>query len=193
MNAIGETAWKGGRVLWSLLLKIQRVIMLASIIVTTSAIMIEVIMRYIFHSSILGVQELAAYTALWLYFSGAAYGTYSRSHITAELTHLIFQNPRHMAVIKLVTNLISLGLLVYIIPWGWRYFEWGITRHEQSSSTFLGRTYDIVFFQSAIFYGIVLMAFYFLVEVIVLARLLLTNSDIPQDLMHEREEIETWI
>uniref|UniRef100_UPI003B51B06D TRAP transporter small permease n=1 Tax=Roseovarius indicus TaxID=540747 RepID=UPI003B51B06D len=193
MNSAGAGWAKAGHVLWDGLLRLQRLIMLAAIVFTTTAIMIEVVMRYIFSSSIIGVQELAAYSALWLYFSGAAYGTYTRVHITAELTHLVFRSPRQMLALKFLTNLISFGLLAYIVPWGWRYLEWGLTRHEQSSSTFLGSTYDIVFFQSAIFYGIVLMAFYFFVETLQCLRALLSGDDTRTDLLTDRPEADTWI
>lgn len=180
--------------LWELLLKVQRLIMLIAIFVTTTAIMIEVIMRYIFSSSIIGIQELAAYSALWLYFSGAAYGTQSRIHITADLTHLVFNRPRQKAFLKLLTNGVSFLLLAAIVPWGWRYLEWGLTRHEQSSSTFLGSTYDIVFFQSAIFYGIILMAGYFLIDTFLCLRALISGDDAAyENVLSERSESQTWI
>ena len=182
-----------GSIMWNFLLKMQRLIMLIAITATTSAIMVEVVMRYLFKSSIVGVQELAAYSALWLYFAGAVYATYTRIHITADLTHLIFKNPRQLLILKFVTNLISFGLLVYIIPWGWRYFEWGVTMHEQSSSTFLGGTYDIVFFQTAIFYGIILMSFYFFIETIQCLRAALSAPGSFRDLLSDREDAATWI
>lgn len=184
---------RAGRFVWDLLLKGQRLIMLIAIILTTTAIMIEVVMRYIFESSIVGVQELAAYSALWLYFSGAAYGTHARIHITADLSHLVFKSPRQVIVLKFLSNLISFGLLAYIIPWGWRYFEWGLTRHEQSSSTFMGSTYDIVLFQAAIFYGIVFMAFYFFIETIQCLRAILAGHGDHLELISDRKETETWI
>lgn len=178
---------------WALLLKLQRLIMIIAIVSTTSAIMLEVVMRYVFDSSIIGVQELAAYAALWLYFSGAAYGTYARSHICADLTHLVLKRPRQQLALKCLTNLISFGLLAYITPWGWRYLEWGLSKHEQSSSTFLGSTYDIVFFQASIFYGIVLMAFYFLVETLLCLRALFDPETDPSPLLTDRPEVDTWI
>ncbi|WP_157968899.1 TRAP transporter small permease [Tropicimonas sp. IMCC34011] len=186
MYRIGGSIWTG-------LLKVQRLVMLVTIIVTSSAIMIEVVMRYVFQSSIIGIQELAAYTAIWLYFSGAAYGTYTRSHISAELTHLVLKNPRHLAVTKVVTNAISFGLAVYILPWAWRYIEWGYTRGEQSDSSFLGGTYPIYFFQASILYGLALMAFYFFIEMLQWLHPLITGRDVPKELATEREEIASWI
>ncbi|MEM6462017.1 MAG: TRAP transporter small permease [Pseudomonadota bacterium] len=193
MTTIAVGMRRAGSFVWDLLLKIQRLIMLTSIVLTTTGIIVEVVMRYVFRSSFIGLQELAAYFALWLYFSGAAYGTYTRSHITADLTHLVITKPYYLALQKFLTNLISCCLLIYIIPWGWRYFEWGITRREQSSSTFLGSTYDIVFFQSAIFYGIILMAFYCFIETIQWLKPVLKLQDFPDELMSERREYKTWI
>lgn len=180
-------------VIWEGLLKLQRIIMLAAIVVTTTGIMIEAVMRFVFNSSIVGVQELAAYTALWLYFSGAAYGTYARGHVTADLSHLVIKSVHKLVVLKFITNLISFGLLVYILPWGWRYLEWGLTRHEKSSSTFMGRNYEIVFFQTSILYGIALMAFYFLVNAIILFPAVIKKQEATPAMLSEREEANTWI
>lgn len=179
---------------WNTLLKVQRLVMLVALVLTTLAICAEVVSRYILGSSIVGIEELGAYIAFWIYFIGAAYGTYSRSHITAELTHLILRNPAHMAIVKLSTNFISFALLAYIIPWGWRFVEWGYSHNEQSAATFLGSTYPIVFFQVAIFIGIILMAFYFLIETIGWFRVVFLGGAASHDsLMSEREELETWI
>lgn len=188
-NSLG----RAGRFLWELLLKAQRLIMLLSIVFVTTAIAIEVVMRYVFKSSFIGVQELAAYSALWLYFSGAAYSTYARGHISADLAHLVLKSPRQLGILKLFTNLISFGLALYVLPWAWRYFEWGITRHEQSSSTIFGRTYDVVFFQSSILFGMTLMAFYFGVESIRIAVSLIKTGTVPEKFHKEREEISSWI
>jgi TRAP-type C4-dicarboxylate transport system permease small subunit len=184
---------RAGRFLWDLLLRVQRLAMLVAIVFATSAIAIEVVMRYVFRSSFVGVQELAAYTALWLYFSGAAYSTYTRGHISADLAHLFLKKTRHLGILKLLTNAVSFGLTLYVLPWAWRYFEWGFTRHEQSSSTLFGRTYDIVFFQASILVGIALMAFYFGVECFRIAAALIRTGDVPAEFLREREEIQTWI
>jgi len=179
--------------IWIFLLKLQRIVMLVSICVSASAIMLEVIMRYVFKSSIVGIEELAAYLAFWLYFIGAVYGSYERSHIKADLSHLIFKNPIHYAKGRAVTSLISFALSLYIIPWAWRYVEWGIKRHEQSSSTLFGDTYPVVYFQVSILCGLILMSFYFLVEAIQWIRPVLKGGPIPEEMMLAREESDSWI
>jgi TRAP-type C4-dicarboxylate transport system permease small subunit len=181
------------RTVWILLLKLQRIIMLSSIVFSASAIMVEVIMRYVFKSSIIGIEELAAYVAFWLYFIGASYGSYERSHIKAELTHLIFKSPRHYAKSRAVTSIISFVLALYAIPWAYDYVEWGVLRNEQSSSTLFGNTYPVVLFQASILFGMTLMCFYFLVEAVQWLQPLIKGAPIPKEMMKARKEIDSWI
>lgn len=193
MNNKGRE-WKNiARIVWTSLIKIQRTIMLVSILVSSLAIMIEVIMRYVFKFSIIGIEELAAYFAFWLYFIGASYGSYERSHVKAELTHLIFKNPRHYAWSRVVTSIISFCLALYVIPWAYDYVEWGFVKNEQSRSTLFGSSYPVVFFQASILVGLALMCFYFLVETVQWLQLLLKGKPIPKEMIEARKEIDSWI
>jgi len=181
------------RIVWFLLIKLQRTIMMVTILVGASAIMAEVIMRYIFNTSIIGIEEFAAYCAFWLYFIGASYGSYERSHIKAEVTHLIFKNPRQYAKSRFVVSIISFALALCIIPWAYNYVEWGILKHEQSRSTLFGSTYPTVLFQASILFGLVLMCFYFLVEAVQWLQPLIKGTPIPKEMMTARKEIDSWI
>ena len=167
--------------------------MMASILFCTSLIIIEIISRYIFNSSIIGIEELAAYSAFWLYFIGASYGSYERSHIKAELTHLIFKNPRQYAKSRAVTSIISFALSLYAIPWVYEGVEWSILKHEQSRATLFGSAYPTALFQVSILFGIVLMCFYFLVEAVQWLQPLIKGTTIPKEMMGPRKEIDSWI
>ncbi|MDY3868644.1 MAG: TRAP transporter small permease subunit, partial [Pyramidobacter sp.] len=105
--------------LWNTLLRLQRIVMLLTICITTLAVFIEVIMRYIFKTPLVGIEELAAYVAFWLYFIGGTYGSYERSHISADMSSLVFKNKVSYARSHTVTSLITTGVCVYAIPWAW--------------------------------------------------------------------------
>ena len=92
---------------WHFMLRAQRVVMLLSICFSTIAVFIEVIMRYFFETPLIGIEELAAYVAFWLYFIGGSYGAYERSHISADLSQLIFKNKLNYAKSHAITSLIS--------------------------------------------------------------------------------------
>ncbi len=184
---------KAAKLIWDILLKFQRVIMLVGICVSTTAVFIEVIMRYVFKSPFVGIEELAAYSAFWIYFIGGAYGAYERSHIKAELTHMIFGNSLGYAKARAITSLISFCAAAYAIPWAYDYFVWGVVRREQSVSTFLGSTYPVVYFQASILIGLVLMCFYFLVEFVQWIDVIFIKKEIPEEMLSSRKEIESWI
>lgn len=179
--------------LWVALLKIQRLMLIVSVTISTTAVFTEVILRYFFHTSFVGIEELAAYFAFWMYFMGASYGSYERSHIKAELTHLIFGSSLNYAKCRAVTSFISFAAATYIIPWAYDYTVWGFVRGEQSRSTLLGSTYPVVYFQISIFIGLCLMSLYFLVEFIQWLRLILTKTPIPEEMLSARKEAESWI
>jgi TRAP-type transport system small permease protein len=191
--SVGRRLAARGCYIWTALLKLQRVVMLVAICVCASAIMTEVVMRYVLKKSIVGIEELAAYLAFWLYFIGASYGTYERSHIKAELTHLLLKNPRHYAASRALTSFISFALSSYAIVLAYRYAEWGIRRMEQSNSTFLGNTYPVLYFQFSLLVGFALMCFYFLIEFLQWITPLLKREPVPSEMMSARSETSSWI
>lgn len=189
----GVTLKKIINFVWVALLKIQRLIMVLAVCISTTAVFTEVILRYFFKTSFVGIEELAAYVAFWMYFIGASYGAYERSHIKAELTHLVFGNSLNYARCRAVTSFISFAASAYILPWAYDYLVWGVVRGEQSRSTLLGNTYPVVFFQVSILIGLCLMCLYFLVEFIQWLRIVLDKSPIPEEMLSARKEAESWI
>lgn len=193
MIDMGDRIGTTGRFIWDIFLKAQRVVMLMTICICTSAIMAEVVMRYIFKISIVGIEELAAYIAFWLYFIGASYGTYERSHIKAELTHMFLKNPKYYATSRAITSFISVALSGYATMLAYHYSEWGIRRMEQSSATFFGSTYPVLYFQFSLLIGFSLMCFYFFVEFLQWITPILKNKPVPEELMSARKETRSWI
>lgn len=179
--------------LWVFLVKMQRLILVISVCISTTAVFTEVILRYFFKTSFVGIEELAAYFAFWMYFMGASYGAYERSHIKAELTHLIFGTSINYAKCRAVTSFIAFAAATWVIPWAYDYTVWGFVRGEQSRSTLLGSTYPVVYFQLSIFVGLILMSLYFLVEFIQWVRIICNKEPIPQEMLSTREEVESWI
>jgi TRAP-type C4-dicarboxylate transport system permease small subunit len=93
----GEEMKKIGLMVWNGLLYFQKGFIIIAGCVVVVLIFIEVMLRYVFGSPLFGVEELVTLIAMWLYFLGASYGAYERSHIKAELVHLWFKTPRSLA------------------------------------------------------------------------------------------------
>jgi len=155
MERIGIKLWNG-------LIYFQRLFMVVAGCLVTVLVLIEVFLRYVLGSPLFGVEELICLIAMWLYFIGASYGTYERSHIKAELMYVWFKRPRSYALIKAISSLITFVLSIIMISWTYTYFIWGITKGETSQALLL----PMVLSQSVIFFSAILMSFYFLVELI---------------------------
>jgi len=155
MKKLGLIVWKG-------LIHLQRMFMVIAGSIITLLVFVEVVLRYVLGSPLFGVEELICLIAMWLYFIGASYGAYERSHIKAELIHIWFKKPKTYALVKAISSLITFILSIIMISWAYPYFIWGITKGETSQALLI----PMVLSQSAIFVGAILMSLYFLTELI---------------------------
>ena len=149
-------------IFWNGLLFLQKAFMIVAGCVVTVLVFVEVMLRYVFGSPLFGVEELVCLIAMWLYFIGASYGAYERSHIKAELVHLWFKTPRSHAFVSAISSSITLFLCLIMIAWSYPYFVWGLTKGETSQALLL----PMVLSQSAVFFGSIFMSLYFLVELV---------------------------
>lgn len=90
-----------------------RFIMISSVISLSLLMFFQVILRYVFDSPFTGIEEVALLLGVWVYFSGMAYATKTKEHITGGVIHLIVDNPRTIELIKLFGYLVSLSALMF--------------------------------------------------------------------------------
>ena len=126
----------------------------------TVLVFVEVMLRYVFASPLFGVEELVVLIAMWLYFLGASYGAYERSHIKADIIHLWFKTPRSFAGVNAVTGLITVVMCIIMVSWTYPYILWSIKKGGTTQALLLPTVYS----QIAILVSAVLMTFYFFVE-----------------------------
>jgi len=148
--------------IWYGMLKVQRAVLIVTSVFITLLVFGAVLMRYVFHSPGMEVEEIATLVAFWLYFTGAIYGAYERTHIKTEMVHLVLKQPRQYAAAKSIASLITLALACIMAYWGYTFFVWGIQKGARSPVLQL----PMVYAQSSIFVGAVFMSFYFLVELV---------------------------
>ncbi len=153
-----QIAW----IAWRALANAQRFLIFAICFFLILFITSEVIMRYLIHYPGMEVEEIATLIAFWFYFIGASYGAYNRTHIKAEMMHLVFKNPRKLALSRAIATFLTLALAGLMVYWGYLYFIWGITKGERSRILQI----PMVFSQISIFLSASLMFFYFLAELI---------------------------
>jgi TRAP-type C4-dicarboxylate transport system permease small subunit len=146
----------------SCLAALQRGFLFFTMALLTSAMFIEIVSRYIFHNSFFGLEDFIGYFAMWVYFIGSAYGSYERSHVKAELIRTIIHSKRTYNIIRAVSAAISTTVSCIFVIWSYEFCMESIAMKE----TTLTPRVPMVFFQSSLFVGGILMVAYFLWETI---------------------------
>jgi TRAP-type C4-dicarboxylate transport system permease small subunit len=145
----------GAMMIW-----LQKAIMIATsafIVVSVGAIAIQ---RYAFRGDLYGMEEFITLAAFWLYFIGAAYATHIRSHISAEIFSVYCPHYGTRQAVALLRSGVTVGLALLYAVWGWDMFRWSLA---EGGATTVWQI-PLAATHTAIFLGLVLMAWYFLVE-----------------------------
>ena len=146
---------------------------LVSCIPLVVLVFVQVWLRYVFHVPMLWVEEIAVTPAFWFYMMGAAYAVYERSHIRVDIVEIAIRNPRRRLIIRFISALITLGLAMLFVWWGYKFFIWDLQMNMETATL----RYPMIYGRSSIFFGAgILGGFYFWVETIDLARQLFWNK-----------------
>ena len=147
--------------MWIALRRLLRLILILLFSIVTLGMFFEIWLRYLLKLPLMGIEEVAALAAFWLYFIGGAYASYERSHVKAELIHL-FLSRRALAVVQVMTSLLATSLGCLLSIWGFHYVIWAIAKNPASPIFRM----PMVYVQSSIFVGFVLISFYSFIELI---------------------------
>ena len=141
----------------------------------------QVWLRYVFHVPMLWVEEIAVTPAFWVYMMGAAYAVYERSHISVDIVGITVHNPKRRLIIKFIASLITLGLAMLFVWWGYQFFVSDLALKMETATL----RYPMIYGRCSIFFAAgVLGGLYFWVETIDLARQLFWHK--PP--LYERKE-----
>ncbi len=81
------------------------------------AIFLQIVLRYVFHAPLFGIEEIVIMTAAWLYFIGVAYTTRTESHVKVEIVYLFSKNRLFLKwnrLSSLFLSIIGSGILFYV-------------------------------------------------------------------------------
>ena len=89
----------------------------------------QVLMRYVFKSPFVGIEEIGLLFGAWFYFLGMAYVTRNGEHIHGGIVSLIISNQNGIRVIRLLSTLICILATVvfgfFAIKYAWFEIEKG--------------------------------------------------------------------
>jgi TRAP-type C4-dicarboxylate transport system permease small subunit len=152
------TRYRGVRIL----VKVQRIILMVSNISTAALISAAALSREIFHLNIYSYDEVLIVFAFWLYFFGAANGSYENSHIKADIVYALVKNIKIKAGVGIGALVVTTAVNAVLVYWGLIFLSWAIVKNPVST----GLDIPVAVPQSAILIGLSLMLLYHVLHLI---------------------------
>ncbi|WP_271397290.1 TRAP transporter small permease [Salinicoccus roseus] len=95
----------------------EEYILIALSIFTVFVIFSQVVMRYVFNSSLSWSEEIARYGFIWLIYIGVSYGVKRRKHLRVDALTMLFEE-KGTAVIKMIANILFLIFALVVSYYG---------------------------------------------------------------------------
>lgn len=152
----------GALTAWNWTLRVQRILLVVCGAALTLLIAVQVFTRYVLGMSIFGIEELASFVAVYLYFLGASHGAWERGHISASLVDLVLPVGRARLALSVLAGLITVVLAGWMSLWAWQYLDYTIGRGTMSLETGLPMSWVY----AIIPIGLSLMTLYFAIELL---------------------------
>lgn len=141
---------------------IQGILLFSILLSITVLEFIQVILRYVFHSSLLGIEEILLFPAIWLYFLGSANASLERNQLKAPVIDLYLKSPKMVKIFRIIMSVTSFIINCWLTYWAYQYFQYSVRVHKLSASLYI----PLVYAESAVFIGFLLMSIYIFLEII---------------------------
>jgi len=146
--------------MWSLAYTVQGVVLTFLMLSVTVIVFIQVILRYVLHAPLMGIEELVLFPAIWLYMLGGANASMERNHIQCNVLTVYVKNPVALSLLNLLKSIISLSVCLWLAYWAYKYFMYSLKVWKLSNLLYI----PLFFGESSLFICLVLMSIYTSVE-----------------------------
>ena len=120
---------------WRWLHVFFKIATIAFLMATVLSIFLIVLLRYVFHFNLYGMDEILTIVSMWLYFMGGIYGTYEESHIQGDLLNLAWTKRWQYKAHKIYIYVVCVFLMLLWSYWGVKYFSNCIGSARRNTAT----------------------------------------------------------
>lgn len=131
-------------------------------IALASLMFVQVLLRYVFLSPFVGIEEIALFFGVWSYFLGMAYVTRNGEHIHGGVLTLVVKDPRKVRLVRLVLTCISVIAASVFAFYAIRYAIFEIEKGRVSSYM----RWPKWWWSSSLIAGFGGMVFYFILQIV---------------------------
>lgn len=126
------------------------------------AVVLQVVLRYIFKAPLFGLEEFSLLIAIWVYFLGAILGTKLDAHVQGDVAARFFRTARSRAVVKVITWVLSCTACTLFLYHSATYSMWLYETGERTTGLWWPRVISV----GSMFFGAVFMTLYCVVNIV---------------------------
>lgn len=123
---------------------------------------VQVILRYVLNSPLMGIEELLLFPTIWLYTIGNANSALEQNLLSAPVIYSFIKDPKKYKITKIITGLTSFIISCCLAYWAYRYLCYSARVQKLSATLYI----PLVYAESFIFISLFLMSIYILIETI---------------------------
>lgn len=112
----------------------QRIFLALLMASICSLVFIQVIMRYVLHIPLMGIEELLIIPTIWLYLYGGVQASWERTHIACGIMTLYIKKPLTKFIFNMVKYIVSLAVMFWLAKWALWFFLYSLRVGRSSSS-----------------------------------------------------------
>ena len=140
--------------------KLQDILLVLLITVVASLVFVQVVLRYIFHAPLMGIEELLLFPTTWLFMIGAVKASSKKTQIVARVLEVFLKEPRSISSVRAIASFFTCSVLAWLIRWGYDYFKYLIRMKKESPTPYL----PTIWYEGLVFVALILMFIYSFVE-----------------------------
>ena len=150
------------RIIYKVIVTIQRAIALFTCIAIPLIVVYQVLLRYVFHHPLMGIEELLVFFIIWLYMVGGSVASEQRNHIECGILTLYIKKDLSMRIFKTFKSLFGVIIACWLSYWAWWYLTYSFKIWKYSDILRI----PMFIAESAIFVGFALMLLFTFIELI---------------------------
>ena len=150
------------RIIYKVIVSIQRLVAYFTCVAIPLIVVYQVILRYVLHKPLMGIEELLVFFIIWLYMIGGSVASEQRNHIECGILTLYIKRDFSMRVFKTFKSLFGVVIGFWLCYWAYWYFSYSLKLWKLSDILRI----PMFIAESAVFIGFALMQLFTIIELI---------------------------
>ncbi|MFA0887762.1 MAG: TRAP transporter small permease [Synergistales bacterium] len=150
------------RMLISWMDRIVGIFILLNLIALSALVFIQVLMRYVFRSPLMGIEELCYFPSTWLYLFAAVYASSEKSQLYARVLEIFIKDKKKVYLLRAFAAVVSTGILMWLTYWGYDLLKYSLRVEKLTDTLFIRWTLA----EGSVFVSFAMMLFYTVVEIV---------------------------